>query len=334
MEQNDTKLAELNNEQLATPTAQGPLSTNSESSNITSPELEQPNSKKPNTPVIISVVTSILALVGIAAGIYFFMDSNNKSSEISNLKAEIANLKAKIDLETGIENGSTSPEESPNGSIGSDESTISEEEVFIMVNKYIGGKSFDTVGHFSIIESGLDDLTAKVYITLRNVPKSQIETTDEKFTTYISYDTLNQVYKTLFGQELEDLPKQNYFSYGSKGDKLIYDNEGFLYEEAQIGSGQGYRDYKITSFNKDGEQLVVNLIYLKSEFNKDDKTCSVELADGESIPFPCFDYSNSEEVQAASEDILNQYSSRLASYQMVFSKNNTNNYSLKNIIKQ
>lgn len=52
---------------------------------------------KSNKPLIVTtVITSILALAGIGAGIYFFMDSNNKSTEISDLNTKIATLNSQI----------------------------------------------------------------------------------------------------------------------------------------------------------------------------------------------------------------------------------------------
>ncbi len=52
---------------------------------------------KSNKPLIVTTaITSILALAGIATGVYFFIDSNNKTTEISNLNAKVATLNSQI----------------------------------------------------------------------------------------------------------------------------------------------------------------------------------------------------------------------------------------------
>lgn len=55
------------------------------------PTQHSPKSKTNNKPLIIGIVIcAVLALAGIASSIYNMVISNNKSTEISNLKAEIA----------------------------------------------------------------------------------------------------------------------------------------------------------------------------------------------------------------------------------------------------
>ena len=44
-----------------------------------------------------AIIASILAVAGIGAGVYFFMDSNNKTNEISTLNSKITNLNAQIE---------------------------------------------------------------------------------------------------------------------------------------------------------------------------------------------------------------------------------------------
>ena len=50
--------------------------------------------KGSKAPVLVATLFGVLAVAGIGFGVYSFLDSNKKGSEISDLKAEIASLKA------------------------------------------------------------------------------------------------------------------------------------------------------------------------------------------------------------------------------------------------
>ena len=62
------------------------------------PKVTEPTAQpKSNKPLLATaIITSILALAGIGASVYFFMDSNNKSTEISDLNAKIASLNSEV----------------------------------------------------------------------------------------------------------------------------------------------------------------------------------------------------------------------------------------------
>lgn len=74
------------------------------------PKVTEPTAQpKSNKPLLVTtIITSLLALAGIGASIYFFMDSNNKSTEISNIRANLDDKTATITkLEAEISNLNT-----------------------------------------------------------------------------------------------------------------------------------------------------------------------------------------------------------------------------------
>lgn len=59
--------------------------------------------KSPKTPWAVAAIASIVAIAGIAFGIYSFMDGNNKSDEITNLKSKISALQSTPEKNDEIE---------------------------------------------------------------------------------------------------------------------------------------------------------------------------------------------------------------------------------------
>lgn len=76
-----------------------PISSSAPSAESSPIVADAATTKKSKGLIATTIIAVILAIAGIAASVYFFMDNNNKTAEITNLKSKIDLLK----LETGAE---------------------------------------------------------------------------------------------------------------------------------------------------------------------------------------------------------------------------------------
>lgn len=138
----------------------------------TTPEDNMPvstsNPKNSKALLATAIITSVLALAGIGASIYFFMDSNNKSTEISNLNSKVTSLNTQIDekdnkieeLETKISSLNVNNEEVNNPESGT---TEKEGTATIVLGEAIAETETGTV--FKIGECSADGPSVKCPIT-------------------------------------------------------------------------------------------------------------------------------------------------------------------------
>lgn len=93
--------ASSTNEETATKTTVEPVTFPSQ----TTPPQSENQTKTNNALKITTVICAILAIAGIAFGVYEFLDSNQKTAQISTLKNEISNKETTItDLEKEVSN--------------------------------------------------------------------------------------------------------------------------------------------------------------------------------------------------------------------------------------
>lgn len=82
-----------------------PANQTSTNNSLTASQQSVTEPKKQKTLLATTIICAILALAGIAFGVYEFLDSNQKSSQISTLENEVSKKEAKItELETELSN--------------------------------------------------------------------------------------------------------------------------------------------------------------------------------------------------------------------------------------
>ena len=170
------------------------------------PVPEPAPAKKSKGLIALSVIAIVLAIAGAAFGVYYFMDSNNKSSEIDNLRTKITLLKT----ETETSSNKTTV-------------TIAEAEKLLEDKFDFKGPyrpMFD--GWYRYVEKF--DQSSKILFTIyHNRDKFSLLGQDSSQT--ISYDVLNSSYTYYFGDK-EPLEKKSYtLDSNAYLNKMIYHPE-------------------------------------------------------------------------------------------------------------
>ena len=165
------------------------------------PELEP--AKKSKGLIVLSVITTVLAVAGVAFGVYFFIDSNNKSTENANLRTKIALLNTETETELEEDTLISTTETSSNKTTV----TIAEAEKLLEDKFDFKGPyrpMFD--GWYRYVEKF--DQSSKILFTIyHNRDKFSLLGQDSSQT--ISYDVLNSSYIYYFGDK-EPLEKKSY----------------------------------------------------------------------------------------------------------------------------
>ena len=165
------------------------------------PELEP--AKKSKGLIVLSVITTVLAVAGVAFGVYFFIDSNNKSTENANLRTKIALLNTETETELEEDTLISTTETSSNKTTV----TIAEAEKLLEDKfdfKCPYRPMFD--GWYRYVEKF--DQSSKILFTIyHNRDKFSLLGQDSSQT--ISYDVLNSSYIYYFGDK-EPLEKKSY----------------------------------------------------------------------------------------------------------------------------
>lgn len=171
------------------------------------PVPEPAPAKKSKGLIALSVIAIVLAIAGAAFGVYYFMDSNNKSSEIDNLRTKITLLKTETETETEIE-----LEEDT--SIATTETSSNKTTVTIAEAEKLLEDKFDFKGPYRPMFDGWYryvekfDQSSKILFTIyHNRDKFSLLGQDSSQT--ISYDVLNSSYTYYFGDK-EPLEKKSY----------------------------------------------------------------------------------------------------------------------------
>ena len=184
------------------------------------PELEP--AKKSKGLIVLSVITTVLAVAGVAFGVYFFIDSNNKSTENANLRTKIALLNTETETELEEDTLISTTETSSNKTTV----TIAEAEKLLEDKFDFKGPyrpMFD--GWYRYVEKF--DQSSKILFTIyHNRDKFSLLGQDSSQT--ISYDVLNSSYIYYFGDK-EPLEKKSYTL-----DSNAYLNEIFITQKQII----------------------------------------------------------------------------------------------------
>lgn len=149
--------------------------------------LAPPNKSQKQKGLIFGIVIcAILAIAGIAFGVYEFLDSNQKSAQISDLKTDVADKTTKItELETTISNLDAEKESvniAESGIITDDsesETTIQDGTAAVILGDIIDENETRTV--FSIGQCTADGPSVKCPITTPN---------GEALISYVSNDSI------------------------------------------------------------------------------------------------------------------------------------------------
>ena len=169
------------------------------------PVPEPAPAKKSKGLIALSVIAIVLAIAGAAFGVYYFMDSNNKSSEIDNLRTKITLLKTKTETEIELEEDT---------SIATTETSSNKTTVTIAEAEKLLEDKFDFKGPYRPMFDGWYryvekfDQSSKILFTIyHNRDKFSLLGQDSSQT--ISYDVLNSSYTYYFGDK-EPLEKKSY----------------------------------------------------------------------------------------------------------------------------
>ncbi len=169
------------------------------------PVPEPAPAKKSKGLIALSVIAIVLAIAGAAFGVYYFMDSNNKSSEIDNLRTKITLLKTETETETKLEEDT---------SIATTETSSNKTTVTIAEAEKLLEDKFDFKGPYRPMFDGWYryvekfDQSSKILFTIyHNRDKFSLLGQDSSQT--ISYDVLNSSYTYYFGDK-EPLEKKSY----------------------------------------------------------------------------------------------------------------------------
>jgi hypothetical protein len=169
------------------------------------PVSEPAPAKKSKGLIALSVIAIVLAIAGAAFGVYYFMDSNNKSSEIDNLRTKITLLKTKTETEIELEEDT---------SIATTETSSNKTTVTIAEAEKLLEDKFDFKGPYRPMFDGWYryvekfDQSSKILFTIyHNRDKFSLLGQDSSQT--ISYDVLNSSYTYYFGDK-EPLEKKSY----------------------------------------------------------------------------------------------------------------------------
>ena len=161
--------------------------------------------KKSKGLITLSVIAIVLAIAGAAFGVYYFMDSNNKSSEIDNLRTKITLLKTETETEIELEEDT---------SIATTETSSNKTTVTIAEAEKLLEDKFDFKGPYRPMFDGWYryvekfDQSSKILFTIyHNRDKFSLLGQDSSQT--ISYDVLNSSYTYYFGDK-EPLEKKSY----------------------------------------------------------------------------------------------------------------------------
>ena len=169
------------------------------------PVPEPAPAKKSKGLIALSVIAIVLAIAGAAFGVYYFMDSNNKSSEIDNLRTKITLLKTETETEIELEEDT---------SIATTETSSNKTTVTIAEAEKLLEDKFDFKGPYRPMFDGWYryvekfDQSSKILFTIyHNRDKFSLLGQDSSQT--ISYDVLNSSYTYYFGDK-EPLEKKSY----------------------------------------------------------------------------------------------------------------------------
>ena len=169
------------------------------------PVSEPEPAKKSKGLIALSVIAIVLAIAGAAFGVYYFMDSNNKSSEIDNLRTKITLLKTETETEIELEEDT---------SIATTETSSNKTTVTIAEAEKLLEDKFDFKGPYRPMFDGWYryvekfDQSSKILFTIyHNRDKFSLLGQDSSQT--ISYDVLNSSYTYYFGDK-EPLGKKSY----------------------------------------------------------------------------------------------------------------------------
>lgn len=225
------------------------------------PQPEPAPAKKSKGLIVLSVITTVLAIAGAAFGVYFFMDSNNKSTENANLRTKIALLNTETGIETELEEDTpiATTETSPN------KTTVTIAEVEKLLEDKFDFKGpyrpmFD--GWYRYVEKF--DQSSKILFTIYHNRDKFIKQDSSQT---ISYDALNSSYTYYFGDK-EPLEKKSYtLDSNAYLNKMIYhpetDNFSVTFPDGIGGATPDIIYYKVakTIATNDGFNAIVVSAY-------------------------------------------------------------------------
>ena len=169
------------------------------------PVPEPEPAKKSKGLIALSVIAIVLAIAGAAFGVYYFMDSNNKSSEIDNLRTKITLLKTETETEIELEEDT---------SIATTETSSNKTTVTITEAEKLLEDKFDFKGPYRPMFDGWYryvekfDQSSKILFTIYHITKDTDPIRD-KLTPIASYDEFNNLYVYYFGNK-EPLERKSY----------------------------------------------------------------------------------------------------------------------------
>ncbi|MBR3236375.1 hypothetical protein IKF92_01710 [Candidatus Saccharibacteria bacterium] len=267
----------------------------------TNPNTEGPKTKKSNGLIIATVFCAILAVAGIAFGIYSFLQLNDKTAENDKLKAQIESA--------GIEPGIS--DASDNKASGQ---TISNAVAQNIIEPYI--RDFYYVNNVFDHEFSED---AKVEIAYLNVWPTFVTSSPESDDKIINYYSFNETYQELFGSNAE-LAKKNYKKDYTADFKYDDSLQSFIVNQGGSG-GTGELMFSIVkSARIDGENLLIEVYHDK-----------ILLCDAEPNDGYCF---NPDDTPIRADNaIFQNFTDKIPVYKMTFVED-SGHFVLKDIQKQ
>ena len=279
------------------------------------PEPSHDVSKKPKALITTAIICAILAVAGIAASIYFYIDANNKAAEIANLQSKLDLLKE----ETGAELVEKQEDDTTITTIEvTSDATISNELAQSIVDPYL--KNFQTFTN--LLDYGLNDET-KVEVAYLNLDPQQIHSVTMQSayaidTVNVYYDSLNKECGYLFGKDTEvakrdyDPGKTNRFTYANDGPEL------FKVAPFYGGGTGGSMISKVKTAYKKEDNLIVEVYHDTVPW------CAPESSEDEYC---------TETRGSITEDFISKHGDEIPVYKMIFSKD-SDHYVLTDIQKQ
>ena len=251
----------------------------------TNPSKENSTSKGLITTI---VFLAILAVSGFAFGIYELLQPKSQGSE----PKEKSSNDEKVELDWAVK---------------------------MLAEKYTAAN----VCGETIFETKYDATgeALKAYIAFINTPTGQTKGTENA--TAIDYDELNNKYKELFGAA-KDLSFIN-LTVSKGGASFTPDNNSktFLYQPYGAGCSGSYWLTKQVSYQLNGDDLKIVFDHDVAKYVEGQEKWKIELVDGEIIDFPANNdnsISSKKAQDSAAENILNEYSTRLHRYELLFHK--------------
>ena len=223
---------------------------------------------KKNTGLIVCMVAcAVLAVGGIGFGIYGIMDSNNKSSEISDLKVQIKGDDGTIttietpEIKTTTEDGTTVTI--------TDSATVGLKQVRKLLNDFINFDYNVTSTENNIFNNGLTD-QYKYYLALKKLNYAdKVSATHEDagspggntadYEYSITYDDINNAYHDLFGSNSNVKNQESFWCFVP-----FFSTEYNKYVSITRCGGvdPSTYAYEILDYSVNGKKLIVDVTYI------------------------------------------------------------------------